>query len=228
MELSELRTDTRFLTSTSSDDFTDADLDRALNRHYDQFVTFIWKNQAYWRFDDSNKNTFAIAKTDLVDGQRDYLLPTDAREIHRVEIKDAGGEFRRLHRLYDEDLGIALSDYDDEKGTPFRFSLQGRSLLLYPPARTEDVTETEGLHIYVSRSVTLLSSSSDEPGFDREFHRVLSYGAAIDWCIAAENLTKKRELDKELQKIMESARQFYAQRDQSIPQRIRPKTENYS
>ena len=227
MQLSELRTDTRFITNAQSGDFSDADLDRSLNRHYDLFTTFIWRNQGEWRFSDSNHDKFDIAQTDLVADQQDYLLPTDAKRIHRVEVKNAGGDFYRLKRLHEKDVGISLEEFGGKAGSPFRFSLRGRSLILYPKPSAESVTLTEGLQLYVSRSVTPLEDDADEPGFDREFHRILSLGAALDWCISAENFRKKQELEQEIDKLMASAREFYANRDDTTPNRIRPKKEHY-
>lgn len=227
MDLSSLRTDIRFITNTTSDDFSDTDIDRSINRYYDQFVTFIWKNQAYWRFSDSNYDKFDVSITSLVPGQPDYKLPTDARQIFRVEVKNSGGDLQLLRRLHEPDVGISLDEYGGEDGTPHSFALRGRSIILYPAPASDSVTTTEGLNVYVSRSVTELSATDDEPGFDREFHRVLSYGASIDWCISSENFKKKRELEKELQKIMESAREYYANRDQTIPPRFRVKKESY-
>lgn len=227
MNLGDLKTDARFLTNAQSDDFSDADLERAINRHYDLFVTFIWNNQAYWRFDDSNHDDFAVACTDLVVNQKDYLLPTNARELHRVEVKNAGGDYQLAHRVHEPDIGISLEEYHDDPGTPFRFAVRGRSLILYPAPSSDGVTTTEGLLIHVSRSVEELTQDTDEPGFDREYHRILSIGASIDWCISTENFNKKKELTQEQQTLFESARQFYAQRDNTVPNRLRPKREHY-
>ena len=228
MNLEALKLDVRFLTNATSDDFSEVDLLRSLNRHYDLFTTFIWNNQGEWRFDDSNHDTFAVADTDLVVNQRDYFLPTDARQLHRVEVKNKGGDYIKLKRLHEADMGLSLSEFAKETGTPLRFAVRGRSLILYPAPSTDGVELAQGLRIYVSRSVTEMENNTDEPGFDREFHRVLSLGASVDWCISSENFRKKQELEQEMNKLMESARQHFANRDKTNPNRIRPKKENYA
>lgn len=228
MQLSELRKDCRFLVNTSTSEYGDDDLDRAINKHYDQFVTFIWRNQAEWQFDDSNNDTLAVARTSLIADQRDYLLPTDAREVRRIEVRDANGNFRKVDLVHEADVHQSLDEYYKESGLPLQFALRGRSVILYPPPSEEATTLVQGLQIYVSRSVTHLSADGDEPGFDKEFHRVLSLKAAADWCISSENFNKKEYLEREAEKIMESAREFYANRDKTTPHRMRPKTEHYA
>lgn len=225
--LSELKTEARFLTNTKSTDYSDTDLERAINKYYDKVVTFIWRNQAEWRFDDSNKDTFAIAKKPLVDKQQNYLLPSDARKVHRVEVKNSNEEYEELERVNEEDIGNSLQEYSDEPGMPNSFSLRGRSIILYPPPLESQVTKSEGLLLYVSRSVTALSASDDVPGFDREFHSILPIGASTDWAVSSENTKKYNTLKKEYNVYLEAIRSFYAQRDQSQPTRFRPRTENY-
>lgn len=224
---SELKTEARFLTNTKTTDYSDLDLERAMNKYYDKVVTFIWRNQAQWRFDDSSKDTFAIAKRNLQNKQQDYLIPTDAREIHRVEVRDKGGEYRRLRRVHEEDVEWSLQEYFDEPGMPSSFSLRGRSVILYPPPLESQVTKSEGLLAYVSRSVTPLSNSSDEPAFAREFHGILPIGAALDWSIVSENTNKRNALKKDYNEYLEAIRAYYAQRDKTTPDRIRPKRESY-
>jgi hypothetical protein len=111
---------------------------------------------------------------------------------------------------------------------PSRFTIRGRSLVLYPAPSASETTADKGIWLYVSRSVSPLENNTDEPGFDREFHGILAIGGAMDWCISAENFKKKAELEKEQQKIMEQAREFYSNRDDTLPNRIRPKRENYA
>lgn len=225
MNLEELRKDTHFITNATVAEYSNEDLDRSINKHYDLFTTFIWHNQAEWQFDDSNHNTLAVARTALVADQKDYLLPTDAREVRRIEVKDAKGNYYKLSKLHEADVHQSLTEFYKTSGSPLRFALRGRSIILYPPPATEIA---EGLQIYVSRSVTHLSDNNDEPGFDKEFHRILSINASIDWCISSENFRKKQELEQEAQKIMQSAREFYANRDKTTPKRMRPKREHYA
>ena len=41
-----------------------------------------------WEYDDSNYTNLPEATADLVDGQRDYELPSTAQKIDRVEVLD--------------------------------------------------------------------------------------------------------------------------------------------
>ena len=228
MNLQEIKKDIRFITSTSDTDFSDDDLVRSINRRYDEFVTFIWQNQGHWKFGDSSYSTLDKAATSLTDNQQDYVIPTDAREIHRVEIKHSNGKYYKLRNVYEDDVEQSLDEYYGKPGAPLGFAFRGRSLILYPAPSKSSVTLAGGLVLYVSRSVSPLEDDEDEPAIDREFHRVLTLGAASDWCMINESIRKKREIDAEIERIKEKARWFYGNRNQSAKARLRPKRENYA
>ena len=222
--LGDLKLDARFLTNAPSTEYADADLLRNLNSRYDDVITYIWRNQSGWHFDDSNNTTLPEATTDLIAGTNNYPLPTDARELLQVHIKNPDGHFIRIDRVQTEDTPT----WAMEDAFPRDYQLRGRSIILRPAPSATTVTTTAGLKVLVSRSVTPLATDTDEPGFDREFHRLLSIGASIDWCIASEIPKKKLELEGEWIKLMAKLVEFYANRDKTITYKIRPKRENYA
>lgn len=228
MKLSELRLDTRFLTSTTTDDYSNTDLDRNLNRHYDSFTSFVWENQDTWQFDDSQKGTQPVARTNLEAGRDEYAIPTDARAVQRVEVKNSAGNYIKLSRLRETKVRTSMDlKQGDTSSMPREFVLKGRSIILYPAPSATETTLIAGLQIYVSRSVTLLSDADDEPGFDREFHRILSIGAAMDWAIANQVSDKRNSLEREIEKLLIRARTFYGSRDATTATTLTPKLENY-
>lgn len=224
MQLSDIKLDTRFLTNATSTEYTDTDLERNINSHYDEISTYIWRNQSGWHYDDSNNTTLPEATTDLIAGTNNYPLPTDSRELFQVHVKNHDGHFVRMNRVQTEDTPT----WNLDDAFPREFQLRGRSIILRPAPAASHITATAGLRVIVSRSVTPLSSDTDEPGFDREFHRLLAYGPAIDWCIASENVKKKQEFEKEQQKLLVKLIEFYANRDKTISYKLRPRRENYA
>lgn len=224
MQLSDIKLDTRFLTNAPSTEYEDDDLVRNANSHYDNVVTYIWRNQSGWEFDDSNNVTLPEATTDLKGGTNNYPLPTDARILRQVHVKNKEGNFVRLRRVQLFDASATAS----ADGFPREFEVRGRSIILSPAPDSGSVTATKGLKIFVSRSVTPLENDTDEPGFDREFHRLLSIGAAIDWCIASDIPKKKQELERQWQELMAKLIEFYANRDKTISYKLRPKLQDYS
>jgi hypothetical protein len=221
MQLSELRTDTLFLANTVSAQYSTTNIDRNLNVHYDIAVLNIWNAVSDWQFDEG-KDVLPIAYTNLVKDQDNYQLPTEAREIERVEVKNTNGDYIRLLAI---DHNAEPTVITTCTGTPQRYDIVGRSLMLYP---IPDYNADSGLLIKMSKSVTQLENTTDEPRIEREFHRLLSLGAAMDWCIAKGNPTKKRELEREIMKLKTKMKSFYSQRNKDYTAKIKPITNDYS
>jgi hypothetical protein len=220
LNLAELTTDALFLANTVSAQYSSTDIKRNLNVHYDIVVLNIWNAVSDWEFDESI-DTLPIAYTNLISGQDNYMLPTDAREIDRVEVKDTNGNYVRLEAI---DHNAEVTVQTTSTGMPTRYDVIGRSLMLYP---VPDYNSTDGMLIKMSRSVTQLDESTDEPKIEREFHRLLSLGAAMDWCMAKGNPTKKRELEREIMKLKRKLMTFYSQRNKDYTAKITPKRSSY-
>jgi hypothetical protein len=227
MTLDELKKDVYFLTNSSSATYPDEDLIRNINRHYDDVVTLIWDSVGDWSFDDSNANTLPIATCSLVDGQQQYSLPTIARKIERVEVQDDEGNWVLLKPIDKSQINVALDEYKSTPGLPQEYNLIGENIFLYPPPDANEVTLQDGLKVYISRSVTPLSASGDSPGFASEFHRILSLGAAQDFCIANELASKEADLRREKERLILQLKTFYAQRHRAMGNRMFPHKEYY-
>jgi hypothetical protein len=221
MQLSELQTDTLFLANTVTAQYSATDIKRNLNVHYDIAVLNIWNAVSDWEFDEGI-DYLPIATTNLVANQDNYELPTDAREIDRVEVKDQAGNYVRLTPI---DHSAEDNILTTQTGLPQFYDVVGRSVMLYP---VPDYAATDGLLIKMSKSVTQLVNTTDEPKIEREFHRLLSLGAAMDWCMAKGNPTKKRELEREIMKLKTKMKAFYSQRNKDYTAKIKPATHDYS
>jgi len=212
-----LTLDTLMLSNTVSAQYKAADLLRNLNSHYDDIVAYIWSVDGSWRFDEG-VDYLPIGETNLVKDQADYQLPSTARRIHKVEILDRNGNTRELTPLSEKQQPT------DQKGDPTSYKMVGRSIILSP---VPEYNYTKGLIIYMSKSVTQLVDGTDEPKIDREFHRYIVYGATRDWYFAKTNITKKREMEREMDKMKLQIKDFYGQRHTDYDAKIKPKLENY-
>jgi hypothetical protein len=214
-----LKADTLFLANTVTSQYSDTDIERNINMAYDDVVSTIWNSVSDWQFDEG-VDYLPIAYTNLVDGQDNYQLPTNAREIERVEIKH-NDSWVRLdsidHNAYDV-------IEEERTGTPKYFDLVGRSIMLYP---TPDYDETSGLMIKMTKSVTQLSDSDDTPKIDREFVPLISLKAALKWCIAKGKSNKRTELEREIVKMENKLKGFYSQRNKDYDTKITPVRYNY-
>lgn len=228
MNVAELKQDVWFLTNTSSSDYSEAEVLRNLNKHYEEISTIIWHSAGDWNFDDKNYITHPIAETDLVDGQQDYSLPTVARRIERVEVKDKDGNWVKLKKIDEAEIESALPEFFKTPGLPAYYDLRGFYIFLYPSPDKNDVTLSSGLRVYMERSVVKLQDDADEPSFISEFHGLLSIRASLDWCIAKEySATKISSLMRIQRNLEEKLKQYYSQRHKGKKARIVPKIENY-
>jgi len=224
MTLAELQSDCLFLANTVLAQYKADDIKRNLNLHYDSVVLNIWNYTSDWEFDDTSDEKLPIADTNLVSGQWDYSMPTRAREIIRVEVKEPNGGMVKLHPINQNQIKRAREDFKGDDGVPRYYELVGKSLLLYP---APSYNMSEGLSITMSRSVIPLDESTDEPEIEREFHRLLSYGAALDWAIAKGKTSKRSELEREYLKLKRKLSSFYSKRNKDSDIRITTLRQSY-
>lgn len=198
---------------------------RSANAWYRKADTWIWEASGTWEFDDSNWTTLPIATQDLVDSQQDYELPSTARKMDRVEVKDSNGDFYPVKPIDKSQItDEALTEYRETNGLPEQYDLMGRSLILYPAPDSGDVTTSSGLKMYVGRDISefSLSDTSTEPGFDNHFHRIISLGAAYDYCLTNGVEDRKRELRQEIEQLRQEMAKHYGSRHRDMKPKIRP------
>lgn len=220
--------DAQFLTGTDSNSFPVADFTRLCNRWYYKAVLEAWHSSDDWEFDDTNQTGFAIATATLVDSQADYALPSNALKIRRVEVKDAAGNWSIVRPIDERQIGVALDEFYETDGLPKYFRLERNSLVLYPAPLTASVTLTAGLKLYFLREIDEFATSdtSQEPGLPEPFHRILSYGAAYDFC-TAKNLPQAVMYRQEVEVMLRDLRTFMSNRNISRQTRLRPRIRNY-
>lgn len=200
---------------------------RAANEYYRKAALTIWESDTNWEWDDSGRTSKRpIARTDLKDGQEQYTIPTDAFDIFRVEIMDSNGDFYRIHPFQEENIGSALSEWFDEKGTPQYYRLVGDMIYLKPAPDSNETTLTRGMKLYVERDVEEFtpSDTTKQPGFPAKFHTILSYGAALRFATSKGLERKKQTLKGELNSLMEDLRNYYATRHRDYKKRLTPNT----
>lgn len=146
---------------------------------------WIWKSQDSWEFDDSQNSNFPIATTTLVNGQRDYSLPTGALTIERVEVRDSAGNYFRIDPIDESEVAGALTGYGESNGIPTRYWIKKRSIFLDSPPDTAQLTASAGIRIYFRREVNEFtgSTTTTEVGFGEPFDRAVAYGMAYDFAL---------------------------------------------
>ncbi len=151
---------------------------RNANFAQDKALIRIMSADRRWQFDPRTFNTVPIAKHDLQAGISRYTLSDEHLKINRVRAF-YNGSWHTLNPVDRRDL----NDFELDKsrtGMPVGYDKLGRVIDLYP---VPDAGATRGLEIEYQRGSNYFSVTDEtkEPGFDPQFHRLVSLYAALDY-----------------------------------------------
>lgn len=214
--------DIDFLVGTDSTQFPLADKLRLINSYYYDVVSDIIGYDGSWEWDDTNKTDFPIGTATLVNNQLDYSLPSGFLKLLRVEVMDNDGNYRKLLKIDEQEIPIALSEFLETGGLPIYYREVANSIELYPKPATGYVTMTAGLKIYYQRAMTefTISDEAVSPGFAPQFHRILSLGASYDYA-SIHNMERKAYLKEKLDELRLDLKDYYNNRNKEAPVVIR-------
>jgi len=172
------------------------DKTRRINNALEQVVGWLINADGSWQFDDTNYGDFPIGTFTLVNSQGKYSFNDKFLQIIDVQIKDINGKYRIIEPIdqKDEDptfpFALPLRERFSTDGFPrFYDKLSSDTLELFPaPDNGITVTLSAGLRIYFKRTASLFSADGTDttavPGFDSTFHVILSYMAAVPFCMS--------------------------------------------
>lgn len=211
--------------ATLNTDFSLIDRTRAVNIVMDEVVAELHKADPNYKWDDTTNTDFPFATLALTANQDHYTLLDAALVIHRVRMKDSNGTLFTLtpanrNELTDSELNAL--------GTPSKYYKIGQAVF---PVPVPDYGASAGVVLEFQRGGNHFASTDtdEEPGFNPQFHQLLSVGAALRYAVA-NGLTKKIRTLTELKiKLMEDLRTHYERRSPDDRTRLRLKktTKNY-
>ena len=216
---------------TDDSSYSIADKTRDINAWFDRIVSLILLSDGRWQFDDSNYTNLPMCTATLKNGQKDYQIQgATFLEILRVEVKDVNGNYKLLKSFDERDIkNVALSELYKTNGMPLAYDKKGESVFLYPTPAAGSVTTTKGLRINLQRgpSYFVVGDTTKSPGFNPLFHRLLSYGPSLDYCMKNEMVTKIKLLQPRVDKLELGLVEIYAQRSGDEKIRATVHSENY-
>ena len=85
-------------------------------------------------------------------------------------------------------------------------------------------------NIFESGEEYSIDSNDQEPGFVSNFHRILSLGASLDYCIAfmSDEVNKINSIRAEINALKKELKNFYGTRHRDFPTRISPRKRDYT
>jgi len=182
------------------------------NRALDSVTTAVLEADDRWEFDDSTYTDYPIATTDLVSGQRDYVLSVSHLKVLRVEWKDSTGNWILGKPIDLEDISVARDEFMFTSAVPVYYDKLANSVFLYP---SPNYNSTGGLRVYYQREPNYFASTdtTKKPGFASICHRLVPLKACYDYAVA-NNLTDKiTVLRDEIAKRDLELRKFYGRRN---------------
>jgi len=226
--------DIDFLVGTDSTSYPLADKARNVNQWYYKVIGWILESSGTWEWDDSNYTDFPIATATLVDGQEDYTLPHAAAsssnastflKLIGISVKNSGGNWKKLRNIDESQLpNQDLEELFKTAGLPRFYKVIGNSVKLLPAPDSNNVTLSSGLKVYFQRTMDEFTASdtTQEPGFPRTFHRILSLGGAYDYAVA-KGLKNVNSLRAEIEQLKQQLQEYYGHINKDIKIRIMPR-----
>lgn len=223
MTLTNLRAKSRFiLGDLGTDNYSNTNLDAALNDYYFQAIAIALKASGDWQVNGE------IATTDLVANQQEYVLPTTLIDITKIEANFLGGTLDWTNLNIQKGLrGEVISNDNAQSATTAinECDLYDNSIFLrYKPLSAV----TGGLKIWYSKEATALSDVGDEPALAEHLQLYLVYGACCDYALRTENTQDYNTYIQLLLKKEDEIKTHYSNRESASKPRITTRRENYN
>ena len=192
MTISDINSEARLLCDADTTSYIAADLLRRVNIAYEQVVGYLLTADGTWQWDDTNYTDLPIGTQTLVSGQSAYTFNDKFLQLLEVQIMGKDGKYRIIQP-------IDQREYSDEAPLEEDFTTDGEpiyydkvsddTIKLYPaPDNGISVTLASGLKIKFKRTADLFTTAqvntgTKVPGFASPYHVILSYMAAIPYCM---------------------------------------------
>jgi len=180
MTLSELRNQIRYITRTTSLDFTDTDLDAGLNMDYSEIVNLITSISGNYHLMENKATTDLVANatSGSIGYNGHYCFPTDLLKPLKVEISFDGTSYKKAN-FYDMTQGVE-GDMDAGSTTNPVIRFSRTQMVIRPLPST---TITDGIMIWYEQRQGDLTDDTDEPKFEKNFHQILILKSALRYAM---------------------------------------------
>lgn len=206
----------------------------------EELVGHIITADGTWQYDDTNHTDLPRGTGTLIEGQQSYTFASEFLEITAVDILSlVSGMYVRIKPIHPDDLGglspeeyFGMTSGSPTKGFPEYYNLEGDSIRLWPAPTSTSCTLASGMRVSFKRApvaftaVSTTATDSTSPGLPSSYHSILSYMAAIPYC-----MTYKKDrvalYEKKKDKLLEALLTFYGLRERDRRKIMTNKSINY-
>lgn len=190
--IADINAEARALCDADSTSYTAADLLRRINYAYEQVIGWILDADGTWQWDDTNYTNLPVGTQTLVNAQKAYSFNDKFLEIESVQVKDVNGNWiilKPIEQRQWSDTQPLEEDFETDGLPEYYDKVSDDTIKLYPaPDNGVSVTLASGLKVKFRRTADVYTSAqvttgTKEPGFASPYHVILSYMAALPYCL---------------------------------------------
>ena len=188
----DINAEARALCDADTNSYPAATLLRRINAAYERIVGWLINADGTWEYDDSNYTDLPIGTQTLTESQSAYTFNDKFLQLLEVQVKNKDGNWIIIKPIDQKEItGITpLSEIYETDGFPqFYDKVTDDTIKFYPAPTATDVTLASGLKIRFKRTSDIFTSAEvttgkNVPGFVSTYHYILSYMAAIPYCMS--------------------------------------------
>lgn len=167
--------------SSLNTDYSLTDRIRNINIAYDEIIAEIFKADPNFKWDDTNNTDFPIATTTLTSGLDHYSMPDSTLVVHRVRVKDRNGHLVTLTSKNRAELSD--TELNSTGGIPDKYFKEGNAIF---PLPVPDYGYSAGVELELQRGGNHFTTASTtaSPGFNSQFHQLLSIKASLRYALS--------------------------------------------
>ena len=217
---------TRDLMRVDSTQWSVKKIVNSCNNWLDKIAGYAIGADKRFQWDDTNHTKLPIGTTNLIGNQSDYSFLVDEQgnkiiTLTRIDLKDENGNWVQLQPLDQAEINEALDEFESTAGTPKYYDkIADNVIRLYPKP---SVNVSSGLKFYFQRtpSYFIPSDTTKEPGVSPLLHRGFVIASSYDGALSL-GLTNLQPLSIELQKEEKKLVEYFADRNNDEPSKMKP------
>lgn len=180
MNLTDIQAASRAYTKTNATNYPDATLNQDVNIVYGELWMSILEAEGYRNISGAFATHDMVSTVGLTAGQvgfnGEYPFPTNALDIETIELSYDGTTWNQAEIIDNRTISSSEFEQDDINATYSQSSPKVwmfRDSLFFRPLKESTGDITDGIKLKISQRQAALSSGTDTPTFEQNFHDLI-------------------------------------------------------